>query len=108
MARAKTWFRGRQAKRDVGKFDCRGNKEQWPATRPKYLRFLLYKENTDTVGFSSPSWHVLGCNTKVFSYAGTKDKRAVTVQAVTAYHVTENDTLKVNRRVGVMVCLCVN
>lgn len=29
----------------------------------------------------------IGCHSKVFSFAGTKDKRAVTTQWVTAYHV---------------------
>ena len=107
-ARAKDGDGTSKRKRDGGnKFDCRGNKEQWPATRPNYLRFLLYKENTDTVGAISKLARVLGCNTKVFSYAGTKDKRAITVQAITAYRVTENDILRINRacgRDGLSVC----
>ena len=105
VARAKDGSRGGKRKRDGGKkFDCRGNKEQWPATRPKYLRFLLYKENTDTVGAISKLAHVLGCNTKVFSYAGTKDKRAVGTGCL-AYRVKM--ILKVNcscRRDGLSVC----
>ena len=108
VARPKDGIRGNKRKRDHGKkFDCRGNKEQWPEDRPNYLRFLLYKENTDTVGAISKLARVLGCNTKVFSYAGTKDKRAVTVQAVTAYRVSEKNILRINRdcsRDGLSIC----
>ena len=60
----------------------------WPVdSAHKFCRFVLYKENMD-------SSHALGCIARLLhiqqsslSVAGTKDKRAVTVQHVTAFKV---------------------
>ena len=60
----------------------------WPMdSAHKFCRFVLYKENMD-------SSHALGCIARLLhiqqsslSVAGTKDKRAVTVQHVTAFKV---------------------
>jgi tRNA pseudouridine13 synthase len=53
-----------------------------------YLQFHLYKENTDTMEAIDLIARRMKLNAKIFSYAGTKDRRAVTVQRVTALRVT--------------------
>lgn len=60
---------------------------EWPGGSKKYCRFALGKSNMDTqqcLGLLSSLMH---CKPGVFATAGTKDKRAVTVQHVTAYKV---------------------
>ncbi|CAO2652476.1 Nn.00g007590.m01.CDS01 [Neocucurbitaria sp. VM-36] len=54
----------------------------WEELGGEYLHFNLYKENKDTmevVGFLGSK---LNCGTKGFGFAGTKDRRACTVQRV--------------------------
>ena len=68
--------------------DAGGADGGWPAdSAHKFCRFVLYKENMD-------GSHALGCIARLLhiqqsslSVAGTKDKRAVTVQHVTAFKV---------------------
>lgn len=49
----------------------------WPPELPNYLRFVLHKQNKDTIqAISALSYD----RTKQFAYAGTKDKRAITTQ----------------------------
>lgn len=61
--------------------------DEWPPERPPYLRFALYKENKDTMEAIAQLARVLQLPQKLFSYAGTKDKRAITCQWVTAYKI---------------------
>ena len=49
----------------------------------QYVRFLLLKENRDTVECLQYISSLLKTSVRNFSFAGTKDKRAITVQAVT-------------------------
>lgn len=61
----------------------------WPAnqkTNP-YCRFVLYKENKDTMDCISLIAKFLRLKPQLFQYAGTKDRRAKTTQAVTAHRV---------------------
>jgi tRNA pseudouridine13 synthase len=57
----------------------------WEELGGQYLHFTLYKENKDTM----ESIHLLSRMLKVkprdFAYAGTKDRRAVTAQRVSAF-----------------------
>lgn len=55
---------------------------------PKYCRFLLCKENMDSGHALSLLARTVHCSPSCFGVAGTKDKRAVTVQQVTAFKVT--------------------
>jgi len=86
--------RGQKRKRedDGGRNAREGGRRQgrrtWDELGGEYLHFSLYKENKDTmevVGF-------LGSKTKLgpkgFGFAGTKDKRGVTVQRVSAKRIT--------------------
>jgi tRNA pseudouridine13 synthase len=60
---------------------------QWPSVRPDFLQFVLYKQNIDTPSAIAAICRATGLKDKTFGYAGTKDKRAVTTQLVTAYKV---------------------
>lgn len=51
----------------------------------------------DTMTAISQLSSSLHCKPKIFSYSGTKDKRAVTTQRVTAYRVTEERLAYANK-----------
>eukprot|EP00457_Paulinella_chromatophora_P000615 gb/GEZN01000615.1/.p1 GENE.gb/GEZN01000615.1/~~gb/GEZN01000615.1/.p1 ORF type:complete len:1198 (+),score=416.51 gb/GEZN01000615.1/:189-3596(+) len=55
---------------------------RWPAVRPDFLRCLLHKENWDTLSAVDALCRQLRLPGKCFSYAGTKDRRAITTQAL--------------------------
>lgn len=69
----------------------------WPGGDRSYLRFLLYKENTDSQAALSSIASSIHVNHKCFAVAGTKDKRGVTVQAVTAYKTTPARLVQLNK-----------
>ncbi|XP_035676228.1 pseudouridylate synthase 7 homolog [Branchiostoma floridae] len=73
------------------------NKFKWPKGRPDYCHFVLYKENLDTMD----AINMLAMNLRVrpgfFAYAGTKDKRAITVQEVTAYRIAAERLCDLNK-----------
>ncbi|KAJ3227133.1 multisubstrate pseudouridine synthase 7 [Clydaea vesicula] len=70
----------------------------WKDLGGDYLEFLLYKENKDTADAINHISRLIGCSTKIFSFSGNKDRRAITLQKVTAYHVTaENLAQAVNK-----------
>ncbi|ESO99516.1 hypothetical protein LOTGIDRAFT_113644 [Lottia gigantea] len=60
---------------------------RWAASRPKYCKFVLYKENKDTMDTISLISKNMRLNANLFSYAGTKDKRAKTTQEITVFKV---------------------
>eukprot|EP00850_Spirogloea_muscicola_P001514 SM000005S17311 [mRNA] locus=s5:1339525:1350762:- [translate_table: standard] len=78
-------------------FDMRG-KDDWPAERKKYLMFHLLKENKDTQDVLQVLARMLGLQLKSFGFAGTKDKRAVTVQQVTVYRQAAQKVAALNQR----------
>eukprot|EP00899_Mesostigma_viride_P015278 jgi/Mesvir1/23751/Mv25773-RA.5 len=86
----------RGGKRSKGESEWRSN--QWPSDRPPFLQFLLFKENKDThdaIGLLSKLSNVpMGS----LAFAGTKDKRAVTTQAVTAFKVTSERMAALNHK----------
>lgn len=53
---------------------------RWPKTTPNYVHFALYKENLETVQAVNELCRRLNCTTKHVSFAGNKDKRAITTQ----------------------------
>ena len=64
------------------KFDPRdNNKPQWPAGRGKWLTFTLAKEGKDTMEAVNVLSKFLRRKPATFSYAGTKDRRAVSTRA---------------------------
>ncbi|EDO30703.1 predicted protein, partial [Nematostella vectensis] len=61
--------------------------DRWPAGRPDHCKFVLFKENKDTMEAISLLAKLLHVKPGVFGYAGTKDRRGVTVQEVSGYKV---------------------
>ena len=53
----------------------------------EYTHFTLYKENKDTMEVLAYLCRLLKISPKDISYAGTKDRRAVTVQRISVYRV---------------------
>lgn len=91
---------GRQAGRVAGQKRKRQDRgEQWPGGKARYLRFALYKENFDTQYAVTTMSKILHLSHKVFNVAGTKDKRGVTVQWCTAYHVPPSKLARINAAV---------
>ena len=62
----------------------------------KYLMVELTKTNWDTNHFLKAYSNALGISHKRLTYAGTKDKKAVTVQKMSLYDVTKEDVEKVH------------
>ncbi|EMC92174.1 hypothetical protein BAUCODRAFT_78724 [Baudoinia panamericana UAMH 10762] len=59
----------------------------WEELGGEYLHFTLYKENKDTMEALSFIAAQLKIPAKNFEFAGTKDRRAVTVQRVAVYRI---------------------
>ena len=60
---------------------------QWQELGGDFLHFTLYKENKDTMEAISWLSRQLKIPMKSFQFAGTKDRRGVTVQRVSVYRV---------------------
>ncbi|QDZ20354.1 tRNA pseudouridine synthase D [Chloropicon primus] len=89
----------RKRKRGGG-VDKRSLRELGQGKVPKFCRFLLYKENTDTQYAIHMLAKHLRINPKRLSYAGTKDKRGVTVQWCMGFKISARDLEYYNRRKG--------
>ena len=72
-------------------------KPSWEDLGGRYLHFSLYKENKDTM--ESISWlsKQVRMNARSFQFAGTKDRRAVTVQRVSVDRVLVNAMIPAGR-----------
>eukprot|EP00917_Polyrhabdina_sp_WS-2016_P004268 GHVP01009780.1.p1 GENE.GHVP01009780.1~~GHVP01009780.1.p1 ORF type:complete len:691 (-),score=120.64 GHVP01009780.1:116-2140(-) len=66
---------------------------RWPDRRPDYLHFIVCKKNRDTADVINMIANCTSTNSKNFTFAGTKDKRAVTTQLVSAYKVSDKTLL---------------
>ncbi len=62
-------------------------KLSWEDRGGQYLHFSIYKENKDTMEVLSYLSRQMKINMKTFQFAGTKDRRGVTVQRASAYRV---------------------
>ena len=62
-------------------------KSGWRELGGEYLHFSLFKENKDTMEVISYLARQLKVKPQSFQFAGTKDRRAVTVQRVSVYRV---------------------
>ncbi|XP_046542705.1 pseudouridylate synthase 7 homolog [Haliotis rubra] len=76
---------------------------EWKPSRGNYCRFVLYKENKDTMDAINLISRLARLKTQLFSYAGTKDKRAKTSQEITAFRVTANKLQAVNTKLRNMM-----
>ncbi|TGZ79223.1 tRNA pseudouridine synthase D [Ascodesmis nigricans] len=77
----------------------KNHRNEWADLGGDYCHFTLYKENKDTMEVISLLSRLLKLKNgnKVFSFAGTKDRRAVTVQRVAAYRVRAERLAGLNR-----------
>ncbi|KAL7746413.1 multisubstrate pseudouridine synthase 7 [Sorochytrium milnesiophthora] len=80
----------------------RATRTDWQALGGDYMLFHLCKENMETTFAIGQLALALNVSTGIFSVAGTKDKRAVTVQAVTAYRMEANRLFGVSRKLRSM------
>jgi tRNA pseudouridine13 synthase len=69
----------------------------WDEMGGPYLHFTIYKENKDTMEVISFIARQLKMNPKSFQFAGTKDRRGVTVQRACAHRVQVDRLVKLNR-----------
>jgi tRNA pseudouridine13 synthase len=81
---------GRKRKRD--------SRSDWGGGQNQYVKFALQKQNIDTHNALSMISKMLRINPKVFSVAGTKDKRAITVQWATAFKVLPEKLSTINSK----------
>jgi tRNA pseudouridine13 synthase len=59
----------------------------WEDRGGEYVHFTIYKENKDTMEVISFLARQMKANAKIFQFAGTKDRRGVTVQRASAHRV---------------------
>lgn len=83
-----------QDRNQVGK-----GKVGWNELGGEYLHFTLYKENKDTMEIMKILEREMRVKPRAFSYAGTKDKRAVTSQRVSVFRQTSQAIANLNRRI---------
>ena len=72
-------------------------KPVWKELGGDYLHFTLYKENKDTMESISYLSRQLGMKPQTFQFAGTKDRRGVTVQRVSAYRIFIDKVISAGR-----------
>ncbi|KAL9008063.1 MAG: hypothetical protein Q9173_006774 [Seirophora scorigena] len=87
------WSSRSNGARNAGRND-RSSKAQQPKGKPgwaelggDYLHFTIYKENRDTMEAISHLARTLKLRPQLFQFAGTKDRRGITVQRASVYRV---------------------
>ncbi|KAK1832343.1 pseudouridine synthase [Podospora conica] len=84
-----------------GARDGRGrdpNHKSFAALGGDYLHFTLYKENKDTMDAINTIARLLKIKASNFGFAGTKDRRASTVQRVSVFRQRKKNLLWLNSR----------
>ncbi|GAB6033495.1 multisubstrate pseudouridine synthase 7 [Chamberlinius hualienensis] len=87
-----------EVKSSNAKSGNRDVRRRWPPTRGNYTSFVLYKENIDTIEAISVISKILKIKPGAFTYAGTKDRRALTSQEITIYRTEARRLLSLNNR----------
>ncbi|TWW75826.1 pseudouridylate synthase 7 homolog isoform X2 [Takifugu flavidus] len=72
-------------------------KHFWPKNRDTFCHFVLYKENKDTMDAINVLSKFLRLRPNMFSYMGTKDKRAITVQEIAVHKITAERLQHLNK-----------
>jgi len=83
--------------RDNGRNQQTKGKLGWQELGGEHLHFSLYKENKDTMEVIAYISSQLKTSPKQFNFAGTKDRRGVTVQRVSVYRVHAETLANLNR-----------
>ncbi|KAJ6256073.1 hypothetical protein Dda_9165 [Drechslerella dactyloides] len=91
-----TRISGPKSGRDGNRREQRQPIESWDALGGEYLHFNLYKENKDTMECLGLLGKFLKVPPKLFKFAGTKDRRAVTVQRVSAHKLKAEKLAAIN------------
>ena len=73
----------------------RNNSNKWP--QGEYVHFTLQKNNRDTMSTASWICKWLKCHNKVLGYAGTKDRRAITTQRMSALRIKPERLAPLNK-----------
>ena len=73
------------------------NKRSWAERGGEHLHFNLYKENRDTMEMVNLLARLMKINSKDLKIAGTKDRRAATVQRVSVYRVDSERLVGLNK-----------
>lgn len=95
---AKPQWGSRQPNGNGGARQPQQNKRlEWKDRGGDYLHLTLYKENKDTMEAISWISKQLKMPAKAFQFAGTKDRRAVTVQRVSVYRVRAEQMIGAGR-----------
>ena len=89
--------RGNDDRSRTQAFSGARGKPIWEDLGGKYLHFSLYKENKDTMEAVSWLSKQMQMNPRSFQFAGTKDRRAVTVQRVSVDRVLVNRIISAGR-----------
>ncbi|XP_017340430.1 pseudouridylate synthase 7 homolog isoform X1 [Ictalurus punctatus] len=94
----------RESKRFIVAYHAAGKKalaaprkHSWPKNRGSFCHFVLYKENKDTMDAINVLSKFLRVRPNVFSYMGTKDKRAITVQEIAVLKITAERLAHLNK-----------
>lgn len=80
-----------------GETGNRNERSKWNELAGPYLHFTIYKENKDTMEIISFLARTLRMNAKSFQFAGTKDRRGVTVQRACVFKVFAERLAGLNR-----------
>lgn len=75
----------------------RSSKSTWAERGGNFLHFSLFKENKDTMEVVAFLAKQLKTKPRDFQFAGTKDRRAVTVQRISAYRLDADRVAGLNR-----------
>ena len=75
----------------------RRHKIDLPKDRGKYCHLIMYKENRDTMQVINLLAKYLKIKPDRFSYAGTKDGRAITVQNVSVFRIDARNLQGLNK-----------
>ena len=71
-----------------------------PKNDKKFCHFVLYKENRDTMNAINLIARLLHVKSSLLSYAGTKDKRAITTQKICAANIDAKKISTLNKSVN--------
>ncbi|XP_035280618.1 pseudouridylate synthase 7 homolog isoform X2 [Anguilla anguilla] len=72
-------------------------KHSWPKSRGSFCHCVLYKENKDTMDAINVLSKFLRVRPNLFSYMGTKDKRAITVQEIAVLKISAERLAHLNK-----------
>ncbi|KAL8730242.1 MAG: hypothetical protein Q9166_004219 [cf. Caloplaca sp. 2 TL-2023] len=93
----------RGKKNNAGRNDWNNKPQQpkgkagWAVLGGDYLHFTIYKENKDTMELISYLARTLKLRPQLFQFAGTKDRRGITVQRASVYRTQAQKLMDVGR-----------